>query len=444
MRKLREGIAATVLALYSLIGIEMLSGSLTCVEAYAKNIEDKPYLKDIYVGLGYDIEFIKDKYEYIVDVDKDVEDIYVKTRPENDNDIIKINGKVITKDDKFKKDLSLEMGKNKVVIEVIKNNDNNEEEYTDNDDFSEDDVQNDKDKYGSAQDKTVYTLYIYRGGADEVYLKNITLDKSNIGYFVNKKNYNIESDENGQLVKLEVETFGDEYSVFVNGNKLDFTNSLSLKFKGIGKYTITLDVVDDETKRKSTYVLNIYRGIPVTPNVSDSINSVLKPNQWVIVNGRWRYNDAIGQTLKNTWFFDMNYNSYFYFNGRGNMKTGWINEGGNTYYLGNDGMMRTGWVEYEGKWYYLDMNGVMRTDWVKNNGEWYYLDQDGSMKSGEWVEYKNKWYYINYSGTMRCGWLYKDDKYYYFNEDGSMRTEPIVLDGYFYNFNEDGSVNFND
>ncbi|MBO1690596.1 cell wall-binding protein, partial [Akkermansia sp. GGCC_0220] len=74
------------------------------------------------------------------------------------------------------------------------------------------------------------------GGADEVYLKNITLDKSNIGYFVNKKNYNIESDENGQLVKLEVETFGDEYSVFVNGNKLDFTNSLSLKFKGIGKY----------------------------------------------------------------------------------------------------------------------------------------------------------------------------------------------------------------
>ena len=97
MRKLREGIAATVLALYSLIGIEMLSGSLTCVEAYAKNIEDKPYLKDIYVGLGYDIEFIKDKYEYIVDVDKDVEDIYVKTRPENDNDIIKINGKVIQK-----------------------------------------------------------------------------------------------------------------------------------------------------------------------------------------------------------------------------------------------------------------------------------------------------------------------------------------------------------
>ena len=505
MRKLREGIAATVLALYSLIGIEMLSGSLTCVEAYAKNIEDKPYLKDIYVGLGYDIEFIKHKYEYIVDVDKDVEDIYVKTRPENENDIIKINGKVITKDDKFKKDLNLEMGKNKVVIEVIKNNDNNEEEYTDNDDdFSDDDVQNDKDKYGSAQDKTVYTLYIYRGGADEVYLKNITLDKSNIGYFVNKKNYNIESDENGQLVKLEVETFGDEYSVFVNGNKLDFTNSLSLKFKGIGKYTITLDVVDDETKRKSTYVLNIYRGIPVTPNVSDSINSVLKPNQWVIVNGRWRYNDAIGQPLKNTWFFDMNYNSYFYFNGRGNMKTGWINEGGNTYYLGNDGMMRTGWVEYEGKWYYLDMNGVMRTDWVKNNGEWYYLDQDGSMKtgwivdkekwyylnndgsmetgwildykkwyylsqngamktgwaqykddwyylnndgsmkSGEWVEYKNKWYYINYSGTMRCGWLYKDDKYYYFNEDGSMRTEPIVLDGYLYNFNEDGSVNFND
>ena len=503
MRKLREGIAIIVMTLYSLIFGEVLFSNGICVEAYSKDIVNKPYLKDIYVGLGYNIEFDKDKYEYIIDVDKDIDEIYIKARPQNDNDIIKINGKVITKDDKFKKDLNLEIGKNKVVIEVIKNNDNIKED-DDSIDSSDDVIDEYNNKDESTEEKTVYTLYIYRGGEDGVYLKNITLDRSNIGYYINKKEYNIESDESDQMVKLEVETFGDEYSVFVNGNKLDFTNSVSLKFNGIGKYTINIGVVDNETKRKSSYVLNIYRGIPVTPNVSGSINSILKPNQWVIVNGRWRYNDSVGQPLKNTWFFDMNYNSYFYFNSMGNMKTGWINESGNTYYLGNNGMMRTGWLEYEDKWYYLDTNGVMRTDWIEENGKWYYLDNDGSMKtdwivddgkwyyldndgsmsigwildhnkwyyllqngamkigwvqyrgdwyylnndgsmkSGEWIKYKDRWYYINYSGTMRCGWLYKDDKYYYFNEDGSMRIEPITLDGYLYNFNEDGSVNFND
>lgn len=65
-----------------------------------------------------------------------------------------------------------------------------------------------------------------------------------------------------------------------------------MKFKGIGKYTINIGLKDEDTERVGTYTLNIYLGISVSPNVSDSINKVLKPNQWVIINGRYD-NDAV-------------------------------------------------------------------------------------------------------------------------------------------------------
>ena len=347
-----------------------------------------------------------------------------------------------------------------------------------------------------------YTVYVYRGGKDAVYLKDININGSTIGFDKSSNFYNIELDEGTDIVKLETVPEEGNYSITANGKVLDETNSIKLKFKGIGKYTINIGLKDEDTQRVGAYTLNIYLGIPVSPNVSDSINKVLKPNQWVIVNGRWRYNDAFGDCLKDTWFYDNKYKSYFYFNSRGNMETGWIENGGNSYYLNSKGEMQTGWLFYENEWYFLDSNGVMRTGWIEDNDkwyflrkdgamatgwivsndkwyylnssgametgwlyygkqwyylnsygametgwikcddEWYFLNDDGSMKSGEWLYDNGNWYYLNYVGNMRCGWLYKDEKYYYFNEDGTMRTSSKTIDGYTYEFNEDGSVNF--
>ena len=509
-----KGIFTMMLAICVLAGIGLIMVlSLTTVNAYAETeVEEQPFLKSIYVGEGNNIEFSKDIHSYIVDVSSDIEETFLRVKPIDENYVVRINGQVVTKEERFKKNLELSMGKNKVTIEVSDNENFSDDEYykniySMNQESNYSLNQNNKEEYEKNQEDSdinvsKYVVYIYRGGETAVFLKNITIDENNMGFNQSNKSYNLEIDDNNKLIELEMTKFDEKDTIYVNNNILKNTNSLKLKFNGIGKYTVIIDILDNETNRKGTYTLNIYYGISISPNLSDSINSALKPNQWVIVNGRWQLNDSLGKPIRSQWYYDDNYKAFFYFNGRGYMKTGWVTLDGNTYYLGNDGRMQSGWVEYEDDWYYLDHNGVMRTGWIKDKGDWYYLNQDGSMKtgwllnngnwyylskngkmktkwlledkewyylskdgsmklgwlkyndewyylnsdgtmkSGEWLYYNENWYYINYSGTMRCGWLSKDDKYYYFNEDGSMRTEPLIMDDYLYEFNEDGSANF--
>jgi len=462
--------AVVIIGVFSVI--EPNSLNLITTKAYA---EEKPYLKNIYLSEGNNIKFSEDVYSYVVDVDKDTEETFIKAKPDDPLDAVKINGQVVTKDGNYKENLTLDKGKNKVEIQV-------EDHKT--------------------KSTSTYTVYVYRGGKDTVYLKDININGSTIGFDKSSNFYNIELDEETDIVELETVPEEGKYSITTNGKVLDEKKSIKLKFKGIGKYTINIGLKDQDTQRVGAYTLNIYLGIPVSPNIADSINAALKPNQWLIVNGRWRYNDALGDCLKSTWFYDDKYESYFRLNSRGNMETGWIQEGGNDYYLNSNGEMQTGWLFYEDEWYFLDSNGPMRTGWIQDNNNWYYLrkngtmatgwivskdnwyyinssgimktgwlyydkkwycldsygvmetgwikyddewyffNADGSMKSGEWLDKNDNWYYLNYVGNMRRGWLYKDDKYYYFNEDGTMRTSSKTIDGYTYDFNEDGSVNF--
>ena len=475
MSKRIRNILATVFIIGVFSVIEPSCLNLIDTRAYA---EEKPYLRNIYLSEGDNLRFSEDVYSYIVDVDKDTDEIFIKAKPDDPLDKITINGQEVTKDDYYKENVVLDKGKNKIEIVVEDNN---------------------------TKSTSTYTVYVYRGGKDAVYLKDINIDGNTIGFDKSNTFYNIELDEGTDMVDLETVLGEGTYSITTNGKTLDETNSIKLKFKGIGKYIINIGVKDEDTQRTGAYTLNIYLGIPVSPNISNSIDQALKPSQWVIVNGRWRYNDVIGQELKNIWFYDDKYKSYFHFNSRGNMETGWIKDGGNSYYLNSKGEMQTGWLLYENKWYFLDSHGVMRTGWIedndkwyflRNNGtmathwivcndkwyylkssgvmetgwiyydkkwyylnasgametgwikdsdEWYFLNSNGSMKSGEWFYSEGNWYYLNYVGSMMRGWLDKDDKhekYYYFNEDGTMRTGPITIDGYTYNFNEDGSVNF--
>lgn len=448
--------------------------NFTLKKAYA---EYKPSLTDIYLSEGADINFYEGRYSYILDLDENTDEIFVKAKPEDPLDTVKINGQVVTKEDYYKENLKLEKGRNTIDIEVID---------------------------GRTKSTTTYSVYVYRGGHKAVYLQDININGKTIGFNKTNSVYSVELDEDTELVELEIIPGKGRYSIFVNDTELNENNTIKLKFKkGIGKYNLNISFKDEDTERVGAYTLNLYLGIPVSPNVEDSIEKVLKPNQWVLIYGRWRYNDEFGVSLKNTWFYDNKYKSYFHFNSRGNMQTGWFEEDGKTYYLnsnghmqtgwvfdddewyffGSDGARKSGWIKHEGKWYSLRVDGGMSTGWIVSKGEWYYLDSsgamqtgwildgrkwyylsedghmetgwikdnngwyflnsDGSMKSGEWFYYNNNWYYLNYVGNMRCGWLYKDDKYYYLDEDGTMRTTTRTIDGYTYNFNKDGSVNFN-
>jgi glucan-binding YG repeat protein len=473
MSKNIRNIVATMFILTAFSFIAPNSLNLTMTQAYA---EDKPSLKSIYVSDVDDIRFSGDVHSYIVDFDNDKEDIFIRAKPEKPEDTVKINGQEVSKNDFYKGNVKLEKGKNIIEIEVID---------------------------GSTKSKTTYTINAYRGGKSAVYLNDININGKTIGFDKSSISYDLELDETSKIVDLETIPDKGKYLISVNDVELSEKNSIKLKFKDIGKYIIRIKLKDLETQREGSYTLNIYLGIAVSPNVLDSINNVLKPNQWILKYGRWRYNDSSGETLKDIWFYDKNYKSYFHFNSRGNMETGWIEDKGNHYYLNpngamhtgwlfdndewyylsSDGVMRTGWIKYEDKWYYLSKDGIMSTGWIISNGMWYYLDSsgdmqtgwgrsggktyylneygametgwikvdnewyyfnyDGSMKSGEWFYYNDNWYYLSYSGNMICGWFCKDSKYYYFNEDGAMRTTTINIDGYKYEFNDDGSVNFN-
>lgn len=434
-------------------------------------------LKDIYVAGDYYINFSPDVFTYSLDVSAYDEDILLKLEPKYKSDKVYLNGVEVLRDDKYRIFADLEYGKNILNIDV-------------------------KDSY----DGTTYTyvLYVYRGGADYITLDDINIDDRNIGFKPNKRFYNIELDEDEEIIRLNCIPKEGNYSVKVNNTLLGEKNTIRLKFDGINKYVINVTLIDNDTKKESKYVLNFYLGIPISPDVTGSINAILKPNQWILVNGRWRYNDYKGDYLRDTWFYDNQYCKWFYLNSRGYMHTGWLEyDDGNTYYLDKHGAMQIGWIRDDNKWYFLDKNGVMRvgwikdknkwyfldntgemktgwildrgtwyflnkdgsmktgwiiyddeyyclnnngamqTGWVKYNNEWYYMDnKTGAMKTGEWIFNQGNWYYINYSGTMRTGWLYKDDKYYYFNDDGTMNTKTRTIDGYTYKFNKDGSVNF--
>ena len=480
MSKNIRNIIATILVLMSFSAIAPNCLNLTLAKVYA---EDKPSLKNIYLSEGDNIEFSEDVYSYIVDVDKDDEEIFVKAKPYDTEDIVKVDGQVVTKENFYKENVKLEKGKNIIQIEVI----------------------DDKTK-----SKSTYTVYVYRGGKDAVYLEDININGKTIGFDKSTNLYNIELDEELNLQELEVIPDKGKYSITVNDIQLSEKNRIKLKFKSIAMYIIKIGIKDEDTGRIGTYTLNIYLGISVSPNVQGAISNALKPNQWFLEYGRWRHNDELGVTLKNTWFYDNEYKSYFRFNSRGNMQTGWIEDGGKDYYLnligamqtgwlfyneewyflGLDGAMKTGWVQYDDKWYclrvdggmstgwivsndkwyyldssgamqtgwirsgrkwyYLNEDGHMETGWIKDNNQWYFLNSDGSMKCGEWLYYNNNWYYLTYAGNMKydniniknSGWLSveKDNKIYYFNEDGTMRTSPKTIDGYTYDFNQDGSI----
>ncbi len=89
-------------------------------------------------------------------------------------------------------------------------------------------------------------------------------------------------------------------------------------------------------------------------------------------------------------------------------------------------------------WFFFDSNGDMRTGWLKDGGKWYYLEKDGTMAVG-WHYENGSWYYLEGSGSMATGWLRVGLYWYYFAADGRMQTGRQIINGMAQSFREDGS-----
>lgn len=220
----------------------------------------------------------------------------------------------------------------------------------------------------------------------DVYLRSLYLSDGEFDFSKNTSNYNVNVVESVSEVKItakpdcDIDDY-DDYEVKIDGTTVNeddkFRKTVSLN-KGKNEIKIT---VEDDNDEKRTYTLNITRGQADTTNNSNNGTSTnVKMNQWVMVNGRWQYNDSIGNSIKNSWFYDKNYGKSYYLQTDANMATGWLSYDGNWYYLGSDGGKKTGWQSVNGSWYYLDFEGKMKTGWIRDiDGRYYYLYSNGSM-----------------------------------------------------------------
>lgn len=282
------------------------------------------------------------------------------------------------------------------------------------------DDKNDDDKY----DDDKYDDKYDNDDDDDEYLDDLELsangDDIDFDFDDEILSYNIFVKDYIESINIEAEPEEDEYKVIINGSTVDkrskYRKTINLN-TGLNKIEIK---VITNTKEK-VYTLNVTRGnsgsnspsidspisdAPSTdipgndipgidnpninspsdnptvsePNINGPITDSSKYNQWVNVNGGWKYNNAYGTALTNTWFYDRNY--------------------GQTYYLKEDGYMATGWIYNSGSWYYLNESGAKQTGWQMLNGTWYYLDSTGKMKTGWFKDIDENWYYFKSSGAM--------------------------------------------
>jgi len=251
-------------------------------------------------------------------------------------------------------DISLSSGTNNIVVRVYSTKPDTDVRYDDDTDVVSEYTL--RVKYTGEDSKTTENS---SDNYDEIYLDKLSVNSESISLSKSKVEYTYNVASNIDKVKIKAVPEDDNYTVRVNGSKVDedenYKATVSLS---TGVNEITVKVEDEDNNDKRVYKLNITKG-----NTTDNTktNSIVANNvsKWVQENGVWKYYDATGNILRNYWFYDKNYSK--------------------TYYLQWDGSMALQWLNINSKWYYFGQDGGMKTGWIIDNGKYYYLYSDGSM-----------------------------------------------------------------
>ncbi len=338
---------------------------------------DDIYLDRIKLSEG-DISFSKNTTSYNIKVDDDVDEIDITAEPDDeDEQTVRINGSKVDEDDDWEKTVDLKKGKNKIEITVEDDDDN----------------------------KRTYTLNITRGQvsttSDKIYLDTLKVGATNLTLSEDKKEYNLKFKSNTKKVQIYADPKDSDYTVTIDGTEVDngdgYKKDVELEDGKVQSFKVK---VKNSSGTEQVYTLNIGRGDDLkssdfpaistgttnnntsnnnsantnTNNNGQSSNITVgnnsNANKWVIVNGKWQFNDSKGTPLKNQW------HDNYYLDQNGDMATGWLQLNGEWYYLGSDGAKKTGW-QYDGwAWYYMDGRGVMLKNTVVDgyrlqaNGAW--------------------------------------------------------------------------
>lgn len=156
-------------------------------------------------------------------------------------------------------------------------------------------------------------------------------------------------------------------------------------------------------------------------------NGTLKTN-WLWYKGAWYLLDIKTGVMATGWEKAPNDKWYHFASWGGMTSPGWQWIGNSWYYFNGGGDMRTGWLSYGGNWYLLTDSGAMATGWAKApDNKWYHFKTWGAMDAKSWVYSDTAWYYVSASGARHTGWLdYKGSRYYLDPKSGQMLTNTIV------------------
>lgn len=386
-------------ASYKLTNIDMSGGNLYENSNYTNELDNDKSLKDTYYA-----KLSSDRSKVSIDIEGVDDDCVSITKSgssktyEPGNDILISTGKTTLKIIVYETPEDKENKKNskKTYKIIIKRYTKEEEEEILNDDQS------------------------------DIYLQELELDYGDIplGFRFNKMNYDVTVDKDVKSLAIKAVPEDGAYDVAVNGIKLkedeDYKKNINVASSGTTKVEITLSYDEEEYR---TYTINITKKDKesendstqgaknesseetnikteqtqqnnssqviqnnnksnVTNTVESNINNTVsnKNSGWIKSGEKWSYKDDYGNVLKNTWFYDRNYDKKYYFDNDGYMVTGWKQIGSNWYYLDNGGAMVTGWCKVGTSWYYLDYDGTMKTGWFKDSdGKYYYLYASGEM-----------------------------------------------------------------
>lgn len=317
----------------------------------SSDTQDDIYIDNLTISDGK-LDFSKDESSYEVDLDESISKITIGAEPEDEDYAVTIDGDEVNSDDDYEKKVSLDDGKNVIDVTVQ-------------------DELNDK--------KRTYTLTINRGEVKVPDETDTTDTKTGWVETTDGWKYN---DENGKLLKNSW-LYDKDAGVYC------YLNADGIRETGWFK------------DKDNWYLLN-EKGAMLTG--------------WQKTDGKWYLLDANGA-----------------------MRTGWYKqevavEGNNSANTqsntSSDTTSSTNTTTTN-----TDTTNV---DNAKIEG-WYYLNGDGSMKIGWLLDGKN-WYYLNTNGVMQKGWLISSNSKYYLNEDGIMVTGTKTIDGKEYKFSIGGAL----
>lgn len=294
------------------------------------DVPDDIYLEYLNVGTE-EIELDKDKLEYIVNVNESLEEIKIKAEPEHDSYEVKINGDEVKQNEKYRKTISLDKGKNIVKIKL-------------------------KDD----EDVRIYTLIINRG----------KVEADNTSKEDNTKND--EDDNKVNQVNKEVKV---NQWVQVNG-KWQYNDLLGNPIKNawfLDKNTSKYYYLQNEGFRATGWLKNNDKWYFLDDNGEMQVG-------WKYDNGTWYFLDTTSGEMRTGWIQGTD-GAWYFLNSNGSMKTGWLrNNIGDYYYFNSDGRMKTGWLKENNKWYYLNSDGRMENNNVTIGGKTYYFKENGELK----------------------------------------------------------------